>query len=123
MSDGLINAFGFVLLVGVFVMFRQVLLNRRRRAIERFQSRVQSASTGQTRCTACGNVVRAGAYCSICGAALPPPLPSAGTARGRGLMVVVFIVIALIGLMAMFTARRHVERSVNPDIERMPSQW
>jgi hypothetical protein len=118
--DFLLNAFGFVVLIGVFVIFRQVLLNRRRRVVERFHSRVQAAQSGQIRCAACGNLVRAGAYCSVCGSALPPPLSTGGSARGRGLMVVVFIVLALIGLMAFFTASRPVRHSDQP---YHSSQW
>ena len=118
-----LNFFGFVALITAFIVFRQFMVNRRRRTMARFQARVDSAATGLLICPNCHNQVRAGSFCGVCGAALPPPLPMAATARGRFLMYLLFAIMGLIGLLAFFAANSRPERRTTPQFGTPPSKW
>src|SRR3954465_13116185 len=83
--DFALNAFGFVLLIVVFVLFRGWVRGRRRRAYEQF-NRVMNPPAVPAVCRQCGTPVAAGAaFCPRWVAALPPPLPGmvAGAESGR----------------------------------------
>jgi hypothetical protein len=114
--DFALNAFGFVLLIVVFVLFRGWVRGRRRRAYERF-NRVMNPLAVPAQCRQCGTPVAAGAaFCPRCGAALPPPLPGMVAGGDSGRKPLVYLVIgalAVLGLLAL-KAARHTSRGEGP---------
>ena len=109
--DTLLNALGFVLLITVFVVFRGWVMRRRRRAAQRFYQALNGPAA-PAQCGQCGTPVAAGAaFCPRCGAALPPPLPvpggvAAGSGGRKAIVYVVIVILAVLGLAALKSARR-----------------
>jgi len=109
------NWVGFAVLIGVWMLFRNILLRWRRGAAERMrmqmgqavgrQGRVVPLAEGQVRCPRCA----AGApgvamYCPHCGLALgslPPPMPvQLMQPQKRRLLMAVVLILGVIGLLA-----------------------
>ena len=129
------NWVGFAILIGVWVLFRGLLLRWRRSALERMRMGrampgmpmpPRQAAYGQIRCPRCSaSAPAAAAFCPHCGlgfSSLPPPVPLAvASPRRSGLLTLICIVLGLIGL-AAYVYWRSVPQERPAIVPRPPEQ-
>ena len=136
---GVPNWAGFAILIGVWVIFRSLLLRWRRNAMGRMMGRVMPPSPlpptplppaplppghvtyGQNRCPRCSAMAPGVAmFCPHCGlsfASLPPPVPQAqwtGKRRDQRWVMVIVAILGLIGLVAYCYWRITPEKAPPP---------
>jgi hypothetical protein len=102
---------GFVLLIGLWIVFRSFLLRRQKRVIERMRGGRSMPPPpvphGQIRCPRCAaGVPQVASFCPHCGLALnnlSPPIPQGPLAQRKarsGLETFIWIALGVIGLAA-----------------------
>ena len=102
---------GFILLIGIWIIFRSFLLGRQKRAMERMRGGRSMAPPpvpyGQIRCPRCSATAsQVASFCPHCGLALnnlSSPIPQAPLAQRKarsGLETFIWIALGVIGLAA-----------------------
>jgi len=109
------NWFGFLVLIGIWILFRGFLLRWRRGSMERMWQGAQRpiappvapVMAGQVRCPRCSaHAPQVAAFCPKCGLALnspPPPIPRVQYAAKPGRspwLLLVYVLLGVIGLAA-----------------------